>query len=315
MIFYDSIRDVRMDKPASVALGFFDGLHKGHAAVISKAVSERCAGFIPTVFTFTMKSVRPGKKPAYQLITQDDKRNLLAGMGVQVTLCPDFTEFCAMDAAAFVSEVLVRRLRAGHVCCGRDFRFGKLASAGVEELEALCASYGVAVDAVDEVKVEGRRVSSTWIRSCLEEGDVKKAALLLGRLFGYDFAVTEGKRLGRKLNFPTINQPIPPDFASPRHGVYVSVSYAREQWRPSVTNVGLRPTVENTKTLNSETYICGFSGDLYGARVPVRLLEFLRPEKKFDSVDELREQIGADAVKADALAKDYLKKNRLQNLF
>lgn len=313
MLYFDMLRDVSLEAPSSVAMGFFEGLHKGHAAVIAKAVSQRDSGFIPTVFTFTMRSSRPEKKPetGYELITRDDKKALLAKWGVQVTVCPDFSEFRAMEASRFVSDVLVKRLRAAHVCCGRDFRFGQGASAGIEELRKLCASFGIIVDAVDEVTVEGQRVSSTWVRNLLREGNVKKAEELLGRPFGYDFAVTEGKKLGRKLNFPTINQPIPEQFAAPRRGVYASVAYAREVWRPAVTNVGLRPTVENSGALNSETYICGFSGDLYGARVPVRLLEFLRPEQKFSSVEELREQIGADAVKADSIARKYLKTHRM----
>lgn len=313
MQYYDTLRGVRMEGPTSVAMGFFDGLHLGHAAVIAKAVEQRGEGFLPTVFTFTMRSARPDRKPGsgYELITRDDKRRLLMQWGVMATVCPDFVEFKEMETERFVSEVLVKRLRAGHVCCGRDFRFGKRAAGGVEELRELCAPRGITVDAVEEVRVEGQRVSSTWIRGLLREGDVKKAAQLLGRPFGYDFAVTQGKKLGRKLSFPTINQPIPPRFAAPRNGVYVSVAYAREAWRPAVTNVGLRPTVEHSDAVNSETYICGFSGDLYGVRVPVRLIEFLRPEKKFDSVEALREQIGADAVKAAAMAEEYLRTHRL----
>lgn len=311
MIFYDSLGEASLEGPSSVAMGFFDGLHMGHAAVIARAVAQRPAGYIPAVFTFTMKKSRPEKKPGYELITRDDKRLLLSRWGVQATLCPDFSEFCNMEAEEFVLEVLVKRLHAGYVCCGRDFRFGKKASAGVAELETLCAAHKITLDPVDEVRVDGKRVSSTWIRELLKEGGVKKAAELLGRPFGYDFAVTEGKKLGRKLNFPTINQPIPPHFAVPRKGVYASAAYAREQWRPAVTNVGLRPTVENSGALNSETYICGFSGDLYGVRVPVRLLEFLRPEQKFSGVEQLRRQIEEDAVKAAALAEEYLKKHRL----
>lgn len=308
MLFYNTLRDVSLREPTSVAVGFFDGLHQGHRAVITQALSKRGQGFLPAVFTFTMKSSHPDKKPAhgYELITRDDKRALLSKWGVQVTVCPDFAEFREMDAEGFVKEVLVGRLHAGHVCCGRDFRFGKQAAAGIEVLETLCAAHGVTVDPVEEVSVDGRRVSSTWIRTLLREGDVVQAEALLGRPFGYDFAVVEGKRLGRKLDFPTINQPFPKQFAAPRYGVYASAACVYDKWYPAVTNVGLRPTVEQSDALNSETFICGFSGDLYGARVPVRLIAFLRPEEKFASVEALRQQIGADAVQANELAKAYL---------
>ena len=114
---------------------------------------------------------------------------------------------------------------------------------------------------------------------------------------------------GRKLDFPTINQPIPPQFVTPCKGVYASAAYVQGHWRPAVTNVGLRPTVEHSNALNSETYICGFSGNLYGKRVPVRLMEFLRPEQKFDSIETLRRQICKDTLQAKKLAEKFLTAN------
>ena len=214
-----------------------------------------------------------------------------------------------MEPEQFVQEILIQKLRASHVCCGRDFRFGRKAAAGITELAALCKPFGVVVDPIEDVIVDGQRVSSTWIRSLLGQGNVKKAAALLGRPFGYDFQVTEGKHLGRKLDFPTINQPIPPQFVTPCKGVYASAAYVQGHWRPAVTNVGLRPTVEHSNALNSETYICGFSGNLYGKRVPVRLMEFLRPEQKFDSIETLRRQICKDTLQAKKLAEKFLTAN------
>ncbi|MCI9668478.1 MAG: riboflavin biosynthesis protein RibF [Oscillospiraceae bacterium] len=311
MLYYHTLCHAALEHPSSVALGFFDGLHLGHKAVIAKAVSAREKGLLPAVFTFRMDARGPEKKPAlgYELITPEDKRMILAQWGVQAALCPDFSEFCAMEPEQFVQEILIQKLRASHVCCGRDFRFGRKAAAGIRELAALCKPFGVVVDPIEDVIVDGQRVSSTWIRSLLGQGNVKKAAALLGRPFGYDFQVTEGKHLGRKLDFPTINQPIPPQFVTPCKGVYASAAYVGEQWRPAVTNVGLRPTVEHSSALNSETYICGFSGDLYGKRVPVRLLEFLRPEQKFQSVEALQNQIRRDTAQAEKMAEEYLKQD------
>lgn len=311
LLYYHTLCHAALDHPSSVALGFFDGLHLGHKAVIAKAVSAEKKGLLPAVFTFRMDDRGPEKKPAlgYELITPDDKRVILAQWGVQAALCPDFSEFCSMEPEQFVQEILVKKLRASHVCCGRDFRFGRKAAAGITELAALCRPLGIMVDPVEDVTVDGQRVSSTWIRALLGQGNVKKAAALLGRPFGYDFQVTEGKHLGRKLDFPTINQPIPPQFVTPCKGVYASAACVQGCWRAAVTNVGLRPTVEHSTALNSETYICGFSGDLYGERVPVRLLEFLRPEQKFDSIETLRRQICKDTLQAKKLAEKFLTAN------
>lgn len=316
MLYYHTLCHAALDRPSSVALGFFDGLHLGHKAVIAKAVSAQTNGLVPAVFTFRMDAKGPEKKPAlgYELITPDDKRMILAQWGVQAALCPDFSEFCSMEPEQFVQEILVRKLRASHVCCGRDFRFGRKAAAGIGELAALCRPLGIIVDPIEDVIVDGQRVSSTWIRALLGEGNVKKAAELLGRPFGYDFQVTEGKHLGRKLDFPTINQPIPPQFVTPCKGVYASAAYVQGHWQAAVTNVGLRPTVEHSTALNSETYICGFSGNLYGKRVPVRLLEFLRPEQKFHSIEALQNQIRQDAVQAEKLAAECLKQELCQSL-
>ena len=221
-------------------------------------------------------------------------------------LCPDFSEFHAMEPESFVDEILVRRLNANAACCGEDFRFGKKAAGDVGQLAALCQARGIRLDVVPPVTFEGERVSSTRIRSLLGEGRVADANRMLGRAFGYDFTVVRGKQLGRKLDSPTINQRLPDGFVPLRHGVYASVSFAGGAWHPSVTNIGLRPTVEDTTAVNSETYICGFSGDLYGARVEVRLLAFLRPEQRFPSVEALRARIHADAEASVPIAEEYL---------
>ena len=220
--------------------------------------------------------------------------------------CPDFSEFHAMEPESFVDEILVRRLNANAACCGEDFRFGKKAAGDVGQLAALCQARGIRLDVVPPVTFEGERVSSTRIRHLLGEGRVADANRMLGRAFGYDFTVVRGKQLGRKLDSPTINQRLPDGFVPLRHGVYASVSFAGGAWHPSVTNIGLRPTVEDTTAVNSETYICGFSGDLYGASVEVRLLAFLRPEQRFPSVEALRARIHADAEASVPIAEEYL---------
>lgn len=307
MQIYHSVADCQPCGRGAVALGFFDGLHIGHAAVVSRTLSYQQEGLCPCVFTFTMDGGHPAaKSTANALTTERQKEQLLENWGVRLVLCPDFSEFHAMEPESFVDEILVRRLNANAACCGEDFRFGKKAAGDVGQLAALCQARGIRLDVVPPVTFEGERVSSTRIRHLLGEGRVADANRMLGRAFGYDFTVVRGKQLGRKLDSPTINQRLPDGFVPLRHGVYASVSFAGGAWHPSVTNIGLRPTVEDTTAVNSETYICGFSGDLYGARVEVRLLAFLRPEQRFPSVEALRARIHADAEVSVPIAEEYL---------
>lgn len=307
MQIYHSVADCQPCGRGAVALGFFDGLHIGHAAVVSRTLSYQQEGLCPCVFTFTMDGGHPAaKSTANALTTERQKEQLLESWGVRLVLCPDFSEFHAMEPESFVDEILVRRLNANAACCGEDFRFGKKAAGDVGRLAALCQARGIRLDVVPPVTFEGERVSSTRIRHLLGEGRVADANRMLGRAFGYDFTVVRGKQLGRKLDSPTINQRLPDGFVPLRHGVYASVSFAGGAWHPSVTNIGLRPTVEDTTAVNSETYICGFSGDLYGARVEVRLLAFLRPEQRFPSVEALRARIHADAEASVPIAEEYL---------
>ncbi|MCI9234711.1 MAG: riboflavin biosynthesis protein RibF [Anaerotruncus sp.] len=307
MQIYHSVADCQPCGRGAVALGFFDGLHIGHAAVVSRTLSYQQEGLCPCVFTFTMDGGHPAaKSTANALTTERQKEQLLENWGVRLVLCPDFSEFHAMEPESFVDEILVRRLNANAACCGEDFRFGKKAAGDVGQLAALCQARGIRLDVVPPVTFEGERVSSTRIRSLLGEGRVADANRMLGRAFGYDFTVVRGKQLGRKLDSPTINQRLPDGFVPLRHGVYASVSFAGGAWHPSVTNIGLRPTVEDTTAVNSETYICGFSGDLYGASVEVRLLAFLRPEQRFPSVEALRARIHADAEASVPIAEEYL---------
>ena len=307
MQIYHSVADCQPCGRGAVALGFFDGLHIGHAAVVSRTLSYQQEGLCPCVFTFTMDGGHPAaKSTANALTTERQKEQLLENWGVRLVLCPAFSEFHAMEPESFVDEILVRRLNANAACCGEDFRFGKKAAGDVGQLAALCQARGIRLDVVPPVTFEGERVSSTRIRHLLGEGRVADANRMLGRAFGYDFTVVRGKQLGRKLDSPTINQRLPDGFVPLRHGVYASVSFAGGAWHPSVTNIGLRPTVEDTTAVNSETYICGFSGDLYGARVEVRLLAFLRPEQRFPSVEALRARIHADAEASVPIAEEYL---------
>jgi len=291
----------------SAALGFFDGVHLGHRRVIETAVQLAGDCLDPAVFTFTMRAKRPaGKKDAGLLTAPEEKIRLLRQMGIERVYCPDFSQFHDFSGEEFVQKILIEALDAAVVVCGEDFRFGKGAACDKDDLQRLCEEKGIRCVVLKEVTDHGQKISSTRVRQALLAGDMEEAAHLLGRHYTVSYPVQKGKQLGRKMHFPTINQPFPDDVLVPRYGVYAAVAQIGETSYPAVCNIGLRPTVEADETPRAETYIMDFSGDLYGQNVPVRLLSFLREEQIFSSVEDLQEQIGKDAEKARKIVKKAL---------
>ena len=284
----------------AVALGFFDGVHRGHQAVIQRVVElAEEQGLKPCAFTFSVHSRRPGgKEGSGALITEEERARVIRTMGIQEVFCPDFEEFCDLDGEAFLTELLISRYGVRALCCGGDFRFGRGARWGAWELSQMCQRHGVALAIVPAVLEGGHAVSSTRIRAHLALGEVKEAALLLGRPYGFQFPVAHGHKLGRTLEHPTINQPFPEGFALPRFGVYASFAQVEGEWRPSVTNIGVKPTVARNMAPLAETYISGTDAELYEVPVPVRLAAFMRPEERFPGMEELRAAIATDYERA-----------------
>lgn len=283
-------------RPSAVALGFFDGVHIGHRAVIAGAVeTARREGLSPRVFTFSPEGSIPASKGKLTLLqTEEQKEEVLAGLGVEEVICPPFAAFCSLTPERFVRDFLRDVLRAKVLFCGFNYHFGRGGSAGVEELRALCAPEGIRVEALPAVLWQDRVVSSTRIRACIREGEMEAAGAMLGSPFTLTAPVVHGKGLAKTLSWPTINQLFPPDFTIPRHGVYHSRVLAGGRVWDGVTNVGIKPTLHE-KNLTMETYILDYEGDLYGQAVSVSLLRFLRPEERFDSVEALSQRILADA--------------------
>ena len=284
----------------AAALGSFDGLHLGHRQVIGNTLSV--PGLRPAVITFQQNpSVSLQKKPVPLLTTNEQKLALLEEMGVEVVYLLPFDRIRDMEPEDFV-EALYRICRVRALSCGFNFRFGKNGRGDAGLLKELCREKGIELSVTPPVSVAGETVSSTRIRACLEQGDVQQAGQLLGRPFGYDFEVTHGRQLGRTWGTPTINQPFPQGYVLPRFGVYASLVEVEGQKYYGVTNIGVKPTVGSDCAL-SETWIPEFSGDLYGKKVPVELLDFIRPERKFDSLDQLKNEILENGVLARKIAE------------
>ena len=289
----------REDTPCSLALGAFDGLHRGHMAVIHAACAPGKEGqeWEPAVFTFHSS---PSGNCA--VLTGRDKERILEHAGVRRLYSLDFQEVRDWEAETFVRELLFHTCNARRLCCGEDFRFGKGARGDVAMLGRLCEEAGVELYVVPPVTDGGEKVSSTRIRKAVEEGDIPLANRLLGRPFGFSLEVIHGNHIGGTvLGTPTINPAIPEGFVLPRFGVYASWCRVGGRYFYGVTNVGVKPTVGSDKVL-AETWMPDFTGDLYGKRVRVFLLEFLRPEKKFNSMEELKAAIGENGRQAKAVA-------------
>lgn len=282
------------NRPSAVALGFFDGLHLGHIEVIKRALLKD--GLCSVVFTFNDKTSLPkfnGKK-GQCIITHEQKTRIFAGLGVERVYAPDFSDVKDFSATEFVEKILKDALSAAYVVCGYDFRFGKGGEGNPETLKRLCAENGIECEVVPAVAVDGVTVSSTVIRQLIRDGDIDKANRYLGYELSYDLFVKEGSRIGRTIGFPTINQEIPDYMVKPKNGVYKSWTIVDGKTYRSITNIGIKPTVDYTGDSLMETHIIGFDGDLYGHTVRVALREFIRDEVKFGSLEALKKQLEED---------------------
>lgn len=286
-------------KKTAVALGLFDGVHLGHRAVIDAALAQRENGLTATVFTFEPECVlrKSGGSSGY-IYTRTEKEILLREqIGVDDIVSPPFEQLCSLSGEKFTREVLSGQLNAAYVCCGDDFRFGRNAACGARELTDYGRRYGFAVEVVSPVEYGGSAVSSSRIRELLQSGDITAANELLGSAYFINATVTDGNHIGRTIDFPTINQEFAEGQLVPRYGVYSTHANVGGRVLPSVTNVGVKPTVGGVDRPLAETHIIGYSGDLYGKNVDVCFSGFIRPERKFGSLDELKAQIAADIIK------------------
>jgi riboflavin kinase/FMN adenylyltransferase len=275
--------------PRSVAIGTFDGVHLGHREVIRGS---------DTVLTFDphpLSVIHPEATPKL-LNTFPVKRDLIEGLGVEeLVVIPFDRGFSAQTAEEFVRDVLIRRLGAERVSVGENFRFGKGAK-GTAELLRSHDEFETNVTPL--VEVAGETVSSTQIRGLVAAGEVKEAAEFLGGPFLFEGEVVEGDRRGRTLGMPTAN--IVPDdaYVHPGHGVYAAWAGGH----PAAVNVGVRPTFDTGRGLLVEAHLIDFEGDLYGQTLRIAFVERLRGEKRFESVDELVEQMNRDVEEARAIA-------------
>lgn len=289
-----------------VAIGNFDGVHRGHQSVLNRALEIAHARGVPALLlTFEPhpRSVFRPDQPVFRLTPAPLKARILEGMGFAAVIEYPFNrQFSQMSAAEFVRNVLLDWLHAGHVVTGFDFHFGNAREGGPAFLIAAGEQHGFGVTLVDAFRDENTEViSSSRIRALLADGVVTEAAGLLGYRYTVEAEVIGGKQLGRALGFPTANMQLPPE-AALRKGIY-AVRFRRADGtiRDGVASFGRRPTVDSNGVPLLETFVFDFSGDLYGEVCTVSFFEHLRDELKFDGLDALVVQMKRDEEEARAL--------------
>lgn len=280
--------DTVKTKGCFLALGTFDGLHLGHKAVLKAGESENRYALL---FNEHPQKVLKGASPT-SLITKETENKLLLQWGI-TPIYIDFSDISDLSPEAFFEEIIVKKINPREISVGFNYRFGKNAEGDAELLSSLCKSFGITLFKAKAEMYENEPISSTRIRAAIKSGDIEKANAMLGRSFCYDFEVVHGDERGRTIGSPTINQFFDDNFTIPAFGVYASKTEIDGKIYPSVTNIGIRPTVGSSKE-RSETNIIGFEGDLYGRRITVMPQKKLRDEKKFSSLEGLRAQIDFD---------------------
>ena len=284
-----------LNLPVHWAMGVFDGVHRGHRKVMESADTP---GALRGVLTFSghpLAVLAPQRQPRLITPLAAQKQALLAESGVEVLLELTFTpELAAMEPQDFL-EALRQACPMAGISVGRNWHFGKGGVGNADFVEAYAASHGLRACVQDMAEYEGERICSSRIRQVLEAGNLPAAEAMLGHAFSVAGVVEHGQHLARQLGFPTANIEVHPQAVLPPAGVYEVQVMVESSLRRGIANLGLRPTIQETrKVVRLETHLPGWQGDLYGCLLCVELRRFLRPERRFSSVEELRAQIAAD---------------------
>jgi riboflavin kinase/FMN adenylyltransferase len=292
--------------PAAVTIGFFDGVHRGHQAVLRRTVNVAAArGLRPVAVTFDRhprEVLDPGAEPPL-LTTLERKASLIGELGIETLIVLDFTDdFSRWPPQDFVERVLVAGVRAEHAVVGSNFTFGFKATGNLAVLTKLGVAHGFSVEAVSLLKLDGRPVSSSSIREAVAAGDIEWPTLALGRRYVLDGVVTTGAGRGKGLGFPTANLAVPSRMLLPGEGVYAGRAYIGAGSFPAAINIGTNPTFGG-EPLHAEAFLLDFDGDLNGQPLALEFWERLRDETRFDSSEDLTRQIKEDVERTRALVR------------
>lgn len=312
MKYEKDFKNLQLAEDTVLSLGKFDGLHRGHELLLDCVFEKAKTGLKTAVFTFDRPPKQgtqtPFRKTAdsgnlQQVITtNEEKQRLFEKRGVDYLIeCPFTDELMHMSAEQFIAEI-VQKLRVRWVIAGTDFRFGHNRRGDYRMLQNYAAKFSYQVQVVPKMQHEGRDISSTYIREELAKGNMRLVNQLLGYPYFLQGTVIHGNQLGRTIGFPTINIKPPVQKLLPPFGVYVSRIHLDGQEYRGITNIGIKPTVHGNSPAGAETYIYNFNGNAYDKKVRIDLWHFLRPEKKFASMEQLRTQLVRDIACGEKFA-------------
>ncbi len=298
--------DFQLNTDTAVAMGKFDGIHVGHRKLLESILGKKKSGLKTCIFTFDpAPSVLFGLSDGRELSTREEKRLLFEKMGIDILVeFPMTVETAAIPAESFVREYLCGKLCARHIAAGEDVSFGNRGVGDAALLQKLKTELLYELSIIEKVCVGGAEVSSTRIRTLIEAGEMEAANALLGSPYMISGVVAGGRKIGRTIGFPTVNLYPGENKLLPRKGVYFSkvrildstgkLQEGAESIYAGISNIGYKPTVSDEAVMGVETYLYDFDKVIYGRNIQVELLDFLRPEQKFESLDELKEQLKKD---------------------
>lgn len=282
---------------SAIAIGKFDGIHLGHAALLQSLLDAKKQGFVTVVFSFD-KSISAffSKEETKLIMTDEDKFNILGEIGIDIlAVYPVNEKSMAIEPEAFVEKVLCAQLNAGLIAAGNDVSFGRYGRGDMALLQKMAAENDFRCEIIEKVCEEnGREISSSYIREEIAAGHMEKTERLLGRAYTITGTVEKGNQIGRTIGFPTANIIPNKNLMLPHFGVYAVNVYINNKKYYGITNIGQRPTIGENLIVNAETYIFDFYDDIYGEKICLELKNFIRGEMKFESLDELKKQIEID---------------------
>ena len=292
--------EFHIDGKTAVAIGKFDGIHLGHRKLLDKILEEKRDGLRSVVFTFD-----PPPEVFFtgtmipQLFTGFEKRAAFEELGIDVLVeFPLTAETAATEPEDFVRRILVGQLGADFIAAGTDVSFGDKGRGDQHLLRNLSREMGYELELIDKVRIDGEEISSTRVRNQVADGNMP----MVKRLLGYNYCVCgyveHGRHIGHTIGVPTVNLMPPPGKLLPPYGVYSSRVHMDGKSYDGMTNIGRKPTISEKERVGAETYIYDYDGDAYGKLIKVELIRFVRPEMKFDSIDDLKTQIKSDLINA-----------------
>lgn len=290
--------EFKLEKPSAVAIGKFDGVHAGHYRLLDEILRQKKNGLQSVIFTFyPSAAVYFGGSDVKELTTRREKRQIFEKMGIDVLVeFPLNPETAATEPAAFIKDILIGQMNMKFLAAGEDVSFGKDGKGNRALLEKMAEEENYTVKIIEKIFDRDREISSTYVREEILKGNMEHASQLLLRNYSMEGIVENGMHLGRKMGFPTVNLYPPKDKLMPPYGVYYSLVFYEGCRYHGITNIGMKPTVQQTKVVNAETYLYDFDRDIYGKNIRLELLKFKRPEVKFPDLSALQKQLRQDVT-------------------